>query len=188
MTAVATRPDLRTAEQILEGYFRAKDGNRPHLLAGVFAPDARLEVNNASTAITFPAVTQGREDIADVLVRQFGRAYENVYSFYLSAPEGTPQRFKCPWLVGMTDKQTQEVRVGCGTYEWSFVYEPASRATELIIYIQAMQVLAPSFQSEILKWLEQLPYPWTTASAVMAHAPALEALALVLSALRGDTA
>jgi hypothetical protein len=105
MSAVNTSPSSRASAQILEGYFCAKDGNRPHLIARVFTPDARLEINNASASITFPAVTQGMEDIADVLVRQFGRTYENIYSFYLS------------------------------------VYQPAPRATALVISIQAMQVL-----------------------------------------------
>ncbi len=183
MSTLETHTASRAAAQILEGYFRAKDGNRPHLLSNVFTPNARLEINNATTSISFPTVTQGMEGIADVLVRQFGRTYENVYSFYLSKPEGYSKKFKCSWLVGMTDKQTKEVRVGCGTYEWSLIYEPAPRATELVISIRAMQVLTPSVQAEILAWLEQLPYPWTTATAAMAGAPALDDLIPVLSAL-----
>jgi len=107
MSAVNTSPSSRASAQILEGYFCAKDGNRPHLIARVFTPDARLEINNASASITFPSVAQGMEDIADVLVRQFGRTYENIYSFYLSEPEGAVKQFKCSWLVGMTDKQTK---------------------------------------------------------------------------------
>jgi hypothetical protein len=185
MSALTTQSASRAAARILEGYFRAKDGNRPHLLGQVFTPDARLEINNASASITFPAVTQGIEGIADVLVRQFGRTYENVYSFYLSQPEGAPRQFKCSWLVGMTDKQSRDVRVGCGTYEWSFVYEPEPRASGLVISIQAMQVFAPSAQSEVLAWLEQLPYPWASAAAVLGGVPALNGLSPVLSALRG---
>ena len=174
--------------QVLEDYFRAKDGNRPHLLAGVFTADARLEVHNASAAITFPAVTEGLEPIADVLVRQFGRHNDNVYSFYLAPPPGAVARFTCPWLVGMTDKHSQQVRVGCGTYEWSLVYEPAARATGLVINIQAMQVLAPSAQGAVLAWLERLPYPWTSAAAVLGSAPTLEGLSPVLDILRRDVA
>jgi hypothetical protein len=70
-----------------------------------YAPQQRSMLTLEAASITFPAITQGMEDIADVLVRQFGRTYENIYSFYLS------------------------------------VYQPAPRATALVISIQAMQVL-----------------------------------------------
>ncbi len=101
------------AEQILVNYFRAKDGNRPRLLDRVFSADAQLEVRNASSSIAFPGVTLGREQIADVLVREFGRTYENVYSFYLSAPpRGTVEQFSCSWLVGMTEKSDKTVNPG----------------------------------------------------------------------------
>ena len=176
------------ASQVLEDYFRGKDGNRSHLLSRVFTPDARLEVNNASTSITFPAITHGSEAIADVLVRQFCRNNENVYSFYLSKPQGMVERFSCSWFVGMTDRQTTELRIGCGTYEWNFVYEPAPRASGLVISIKVMQVLPASLRPEVLAWLEQLPYPWATATAVLHSAPALEELSPVLSALRADVA
>lgn len=188
MSALAAHPASRAAAHVLEGYFRAKDGNRPHLLGRVFTPDARLEIKNASASIAFPALTHGSEAIADVLVRQFCRTNDNIYSFYLSKPEGVAEQFNCSWLVGMTDKQTKEVRFGCGTYEWSLVYEPAPRASGLVISIKVMQVLPSSLQSEVLAWLEQLPYPWTTATAVLSSAPALEELSPVLSALRADVA
>ena len=79
-----------STEEVLLGYFRAKDGNRPHLLARVFSPDARLEVRNQTAGIAFPSVTIGREAIAEVLVRRFGQTYENVYSFISVAPNQLP--------------------------------------------------------------------------------------------------
>jgi hypothetical protein len=151
-------------------YFRAKDGNRPHLLERVFCVDAQLEVNNASSAITFPAITNGRERIADVLVRDFGRDNENVYSFYLSAPpEGAVEQFSCSWLVGMTEKSSGSVRVGCGTYRWKLHYEPAPCATALVISIDVMQVLAPTERNRVLAWLEGLTYPWSSAAPLMSN-------------------
>ena len=176
------------AESVLAGYFRAKDTNRPHLLDRVFSVDARLEVRNASPAIAFPAVTIGREQIGDILVRQFGRTCENVYSFYLSRPAGVVGQFICPWLVGMTDKESRTVRVGCGTYRWSLTYEPAPIATALVISIEVMQVLDPSSGPRVLAWLEALPYPWTGVDAVLHAAPALEELKPVLKVLRGNVA
>lgn len=188
MSDYITRLPSSAAEQVLAGYLRAKDGNRPHLLENVFTPDAYLEIKNASASITFPAVTRGREEIAEVLVRQFGRTYENVYSFYLTKPQAEVTQFKCAWLVGMTDKQSKEVRVGYGTYEWSLVYEPLPRATALVIDIYVMEVFDPSAQPQILAWLEQLSYPWATATSVLSSAPALEGLSPVLNALRRDLA
>src|SRR5690349_19415806 len=91
----------RSASAVLRGYLHAKDENRPHLLQDVFAPDAEVEVRNRSTTIAFPAVTRGREAIAEVFVRQFGRTYENVYSFYLARPPVRAAHFSCGWLVAM---------------------------------------------------------------------------------------
>lgn len=42
-------------EQLLQTYFHAKDENRPHLLADVFASDARLEVKDRSGHSAFRA-------------------------------------------------------------------------------------------------------------------------------------
>lgn len=170
------------AVEVLEAYFRAKDGNRPHLAERVFAPDARLEVVNRTSAISFPAVTEGGPAIVDVLVRQFGRSYENVRSFYLSRPRADATRFSCAWLVGMTARETGEARVGCGRYDW--ILRPAPwRATQLVITIDAMEVLPAGSASSILAWLASLAYPWSTARAVVNGAPKVEGLAPVLALL-----
>jgi hypothetical protein len=172
------------AEEILHRYFRAKDANRPHLLDRVFAPEARLQVHNKSSAISFPAVTLGRAAIAEVLVREFGRTYENVYSFYLSRPGSVISEFSCDWLVGMTEKESGIVRVGCGRYDWTFQQEAATWfASGLVITIEAMQVLAPSTGAAVLAWLERLAYPWSDAASVAESAPTIEDLAPVLGYL-----
>ena len=75
-----------TPEAVLRGYFHAKDENRPHLLEDVFASNAELFIRNQSANIAFPAFTQGRSAIAEVLVRSFALLNENVYSFYLAVP------------------------------------------------------------------------------------------------------
>jgi hypothetical protein len=170
-------------EQILLGYFRAKDGNRPHLLEQVFAQDARLEIHNESTAIDFPAVTVGREAVTEVLVSSFARTYENVYSFYLDRPQRAAATFTCRWLVGMSVKEGKGVRVGCGQYEWLLRNDPAPCAAGLVITIDEMQVLPPSVQGPIFSWLQGLNYPWSTRSEVVDTAPNLQGLASVLKCL-----
>jgi hypothetical protein len=170
-------------EQVLRNYFHAKDENRPHLLDAVFAPDAQLEVANRASAIVFPAVTLGREAIADVLVRDFGRTYEDVYSFYCGRPADDVASFACAWLVVMSDKASRVPRVGCGRYEWTFATDASGLASRLRITIEAMQLLAPADAEAVARWRQHLPYPWATTAAVLASAPPLAGLAPVLEVL-----
>ena len=161
-------------EQALRGYFHAKDENRPHLLDDVFASDARLEIRNRSGQINFPAVTVGLAEIADVLVRRFNQAYENIYSFYLNRPGSTDEVFSCDWLVGMTEKESRSIRVGWGRYEWTFQREPVLQVTQLIITIEAMLALDPPATTKVMRWLTELDYPWTSAAAVTRALPLAE--------------
>ena len=172
-----------TAERVLRDYFHAKDENRPHLLGGVFAPEAQLEVRNRTGTISFPAVTEGREAIADILVRRFAQTYENIYSFYMDHPPAAAPDFSCDWLVGMTEKDGGNVRVGCGSYEWMFQEGALRLASRLVITIAAMQVLPPRHFEPVFMWLRNLDYPWTTAAAVRAAAPGIADLAPVLQYL-----
>ncbi|MEO7762678.1 MAG: GNAT family N-acetyltransferase [Casimicrobiaceae bacterium] len=167
-------------EIVLRKYFHAKDENRPHLLDEVFSPDATLEIHNRSSAIAFSAVTQGRQSIADVLVRDFGRAYENVYSFYMERPLPDARRFTCDWLVAMSVKDAGGVRVGFGGYDWVFEEQYPFLATRLAITIEAMLVLPAERFAAVRRWIEGLDYPWSSGAAVVAGAPAIPELSPVL--------
>ena len=153
-------------EQLLRTYFRAKDENRPHLLVDVFSGDARLEISNRSDQISFPGVTVGLDGIADVLVRRFNQTYENIYSFYLDRPGPTADAFTCDWLVGMTERASRSVRVGCGQYEWTFQSRPVLQVTRPVITIEQMVVLAATHNAEVMNSLLRLGYPWTAAPQV----------------------
>jgi hypothetical protein len=172
--------DLWTPERILQSYVMAKDGNRPHFLRKVFAEDASLEMVVKTESIAFPATTHGLTAIADVLVRDFGRTYENVYTFYMQAPPRNAKRFSCDWLVGMSDKATGSVRVGCGRYDWRFSSHDPQRADQLRITIEAMQILEPASVDVVSDWLAALPYPWCTAEQVAASAPTIASLESIL--------
>lgn len=172
-------------EDVLRNYFRAKDENRPHLLSRVFSPDAKLEVRNRASEITFPAFTEGRAAIADVLVRTFGQTYENVYSFYMARPILDTQTFACDWLVIMSEKSSKNVRVGCGRYDWTFEPDAAGLATNLVITIEAMQVLPPESLEATYQWMAKLDYPWSSATEVAAAEPPIEPLAQVVRYLSG---
>jgi len=155
-----------TPERLLRDYFHAKDENRPHLLNDVFIEDARLEIRDRSGLTSFPAVTVGRDAIGDVLVRRFNQTYENIYSFYLSRPPADLLEFSCDWLVGMTEKATRLVRVGCGHYDWKFQPGPKQRVAQLVITIEAMLILPPPMANAVMSWLVELEYPWTSAASV----------------------
>lgn len=172
-------------QDVLRNYFHAKDENRPHLLEAVFSLDARLEVHNRSSTIAFPAVTTGRDAIADVLVRNFGQTYENMYSFYLGKPGGAVRSFACGWLVVMSEKATRNPRVGCGRYDWTFNAGPPHLANHLAITIEAMQVLAPSDWKAVSEWVQHLDYPWSSAATASASASSIAQLAPILQYLDG---
>lgn len=168
-------------DALIETYLRAKDGNRPHLMAHAFAPDATLHMTVKSDVIAFPACTEGAEAIADVLVRRFGQRYENVYSFYLtgSRPASDATHYGCDWLVGMTDKLDAGVRVGCGSYRWAFGgHDGERRIVSFTIAIESMELLAAETAQRVFDdWLVRLPYPWCTAAQAAEHMPAFAQLA-----------
>jgi hypothetical protein len=173
-----------TPRTILRGYFHAKDENRPALLDEVFCDYAELRVVNNAIDMGFPAVTQGREGIADVLVRRFAQTYENVHSFYLASPPERAPRFSCAWLVGMTEKESRCVRVGCGRYDWEFQDEAPFLARGLVLTIEAMQVLASDQFEPVFGWLRTLQYPWSSRVDAVARAPSVAGLEPVLRFLR----
>ncbi len=174
-------------EQLLRTYFRAKDENRPHLVADVFASDARLEVNDRSGQVGFPGATDGLDGIADVLVRRFNQTYEDIHSYYLDRPQSAVEAFTCDWLVGMTEKASRSVRVGCGQYGWTFAGHPDLRVTRLVITIEQMVVLAPAYATDVMRSLRLLDYPWTSADRVT-RALCLDELKSLKSYLARNTA
>ena len=183
--------DSRSSVDLLRDYVRAKDENRPHLIPRVFCDSACLEMRVKTQDISFPPVSQGAATIADVLVRRFNQVYENIYTFCMEKPAAgsakPPAVFACDWLVGMSEKATGNVRVGCGRYEWIFLPSSPPCVERLAITIEAMQTLPPWRLPEVLNWLLALDYPWSSAAAVCRSAPAINLLDPVLKYLaRGD--
>jgi hypothetical protein len=113
--------------------------------------------------------------VSDVLVRDFATKYENVYTFCLAKPVPDSGRsFSCPWLVGMSTKADNSVRVGCGTYDWRF--DASGKVEELSIQIEKMEVLTPDTRSAVMSWLAGIDYPWCTPRGVLDVMPQLDAL------------
>jgi hypothetical protein len=186
-------------EQAMRAYLKAKDHNRPAFMPQAFAADAGLTMVVKTDTIAFPPVSRGLPAITDTLVTEFGRTYEDVFTFYCSQPppgEVEPS-FTCDWLVGMREKATGAVRVGAGSYDWDFADDgppaPAAmagtqkrcRATSLVITVDTMVVLPAETTPVIFPWLMALPYPFCSAEQMLADAPTVEsdALAPVLAFL-----
>ena len=165
------------AESSIATYIRAKDENRPYLMARAFAEDATLEVIVKAGSISFPPISQGLETITDVLVRQFAQSYENVHTFCLVGPPRTDDiAFSCDWMVGMSEKKSRMVRVGCGRYDWQFRPQVPRLTTRLTITIDQMQSIAPERLIPVMSWLSRLPYPWCAPHTALASAPSLDEL------------
>jgi hypothetical protein len=171
-------PPLATA---IETYIKAKDENRPHMLSQAFAQRATVHMTVKTGAIAFPPVISGVKSIADALVSQFGRNYENVYTLCLSPPpEPGIADFSCPWLVGMSGKQDDKVRIGGGIYHW---HMPGDRIDTLEIEIAVMQTLNSDTTPLVMSWLSRLPYPWCPLEDALRTAPDNDEVSDVLDQL-----
>ena len=170
-----------TFENLVRTYIHAKDENRPHLLAQVFTPEAVLEMNVKTTTISFPQMSKGLAAITDLLGREFCRTYENVYTFCLNrpGPAVVENHFSCDWIVGMSEKESGNVLVGCGRYDWFRSGKPGL-IDHLQIRIKAMQVLPRDCLKPVLDWLVAIPYPWCTANVITRTAPDIDALEPVM--------
>lgn len=172
-----------TLANSINDYIHAKDGNRPHLIWAAFAPIATVALDVRTDAISFPDQLTGCDAIAQALVRGFAQNFENVYTFCLTnAPAAQTQVFRCDWLVAMTEKDSGQVRVGCGRYDWQ-LQSDGERIESLVITIDQMQKLPAEQADTVLGWVAKLPYPWCSSARLRRDAPALAAIKPVLDAI-----
>lgn len=165
----------------IQSYILAKDRNRPHLMLESFTRNAVLEMIVHTGNISFPPLSEGRDLITDLLVRRFNQTYENIYTFCLANPpqeNGAP--FSCDWLVGMSEKETGNVRVGCGRYDWVFQSQEPCLVERLSITIDQMLILGREDFNAVMDWVTNLPYPWCPAENAAATAPKIAALEEVI--------
>jgi hypothetical protein len=168
------------AESIL-AYLRAKDQSRPYLMKRAFTKAATLKMIVKTEAISFPPFSKGIDSITEVLVRRFAQSFENVLTFCLGdPPKEDAESFSCNWMVGMSEKESGVLRVGCGRYDWLFQTGASFLVRELTITIECMQILPPRTLGAIMEWLSGLPYPWCPAQAAAASAPRVRGLQVIL--------
>jgi hypothetical protein len=168
---------VKRQQEIVQRYICAKDKNRPELMSRIFTVAARVEIKMKTQSIAFPAGAVGLDAITDVLIRQFSQNYENVYTFCLfDSSENHENKFSCDWLVVMTEKNGGGLRVGCGSYNWSFDHQQEILADHLIITIEQMILLSPDFYDQIFAWVIKLPYPRCSAVEMLETMPSLALL------------
>jgi hypothetical protein len=171
-------------QDLITGYVRAKDHNRPYAMRKLFARGARLEMVVHTGTISFPALTVGNDAIADVLASRFAQAYENVHTFCVATPpEGDVRHYGCRWLVAMSEKDSRSLRVGCGRYDWVFGPGATVLVDKLTITIDQMHTLPANQLAALMDWVAPLPYPWCPAAALAVGAPAIDELQSVLDYL-----
>ena len=171
-------------QELIAGYVRAKDHNRPYAMGKVFARDACLETIVHAGTISFPALTEGSDAISDVMARSFAQTYENVHTFCVATPpEGDARHYGCRWLVVMSEKESRAPRVGCGRYDWNFRPAPTVLVGKLTITIDQMHTLPADRLAVLMDWVAPLPYPWCPVAALSVGAPAIDELQSVMDYL-----
>ncbi|MDR6679368.1 hypothetical protein [Pseudomonas oryzihabitans] len=181
---LSSSDQMSEMHRAVEKYILAKDGNRPWLLRQAFAANAAVEMVVHTDSIAFPANISSLVEISEVLVRRFNQTYENIYTFCIgSPPESGELSYGCKWMVGMSVKDSGEVRAGCGEYLWQLDAE-TGLVTHLRIRIELMQVGPASELVPLMDWLGGLSYPWCTAEEALLQAPPLDSLEQVTEYLR----
>jgi len=172
---------MKSPSESILAYLRAKDQNRPYLMRRAFTEAASLKMIVKTGAISFPPLSSGVDSITEVLVRRFAQSFENVFTFCLGDPPKDDARsFSCKWMVGMSERESGAVRVGCGRYDWLFQTDESCLVRELTITIEFMQTLPPRTLDPIMDWLSSLPYPWCPVTTAIASAPKVEGLEGIL--------
>ena len=174
-----THPPLARYRSALETYIDAKDNTRPERIAEVFSSDAVLTFSLATSNIAFPARTVGTMEIARTLVSDFGAQYAQCRTYYVcDALAAVGHEIEAlPWLVVMREPAAGALRVGHGTYHWTFGSSNASadegRVTGFHIHIARMDVV-PDPDGALLAALQDgLSYPWLAPVMLREHFEAL---------------
>ena len=167
---------MHALERAVHSYICAKDNNRPHLIDHAFDTNAVLEMVLETGNIDFPRYTEGREAIAELLVRRFGQTHENVYTFCIGQrPSAASLTYNCKWMVAMSDKTSGEVKVGCGLYEWNFNLH-TGLAKRLQITIAHMEILPAGSLPEVMNWVSSVQHPWCAAQVLASKGPNVDGI------------
>ena len=154
---------MNTPKNLLEKYLEAKDLNRPSLILDYFTPDAVLTYSIATDTISFPAKVLGADAIAQTLVRDFRKNFDNCKTYYVCDSLAAHARRIdfIPWLVIMTQISNTALRVGKGYYRWQFESaEKTLRVCAMHIHIASMDIIDDPAGKTLHVLQSALPYPW----------------------------
>ncbi|MCG8334104.1 MAG: hypothetical protein MJE63_06275 [Proteobacteria bacterium] len=167
----------REYKTIIDKYIRAKDTNKPYLLADVFTKSAKLDMVLDTTAISFPSKVEGEANISRTLVSDFNKTYENIYTIcFDDSVKQENNTLICKWLVGMSEKENGSVRVGCGQYKWHFTKSNIPRVQTLSIVVGEMVSLSSYYRTDVLFWLDNLSSVWINSQEALQSMPTIEDL------------
>lgn len=162
-------------------YIYAKDNNKPHLMDSIFKSSAKLDIILNSDNISFPSQTIGLEKITTVLINDFNKTYENVYTLCIEDTLiESKNTLQCKWLVVMSEKDSKQIRVGYGLYLWNFDCDEIL-VDNLTITIEQMNILDKKHTNEIFNWINKLSYPCCTSEALFKTIPNLDALSFLVN-------
>lgn len=170
---------------VLLKYITAKDKNIPLLMREVFCPDSTLEMKLQTQNILFPSRAVGIEDITEVLVSTFSKSYSKVFTFCFNDSIKTSNHLlNIKWLVCMVEKNSGNVRLGYGTYDWFFSNENTNLAKHLTIQIDEMLSLEEKYSAEIYRWINSLSYPFIDSKEIFKNIPSIDSLESIKSFLK----
>lgn len=164
--------------RLLETYIDAKDNTKPARIHEAFAPDAVLTFSLATPNIAFPPRSVGADSIATTLVSDFGARYSRCRTYYLCAADALVLRDHViealPWLVVMREEAGGALRIGHGTYRWTFdANADAPRVSQFHIHIARMDVIADPDGARLQRLQDGLSYPWLDPDDLAARYEAL---------------
>jgi hypothetical protein len=167
---------VSTPAALLERYVEAKDLARPHLMPGIYAPDAVLTYSIATDTIAFPAEVRGVEGITRTLVVDFALKFDRCRTYYLcdAPPAPTVRVAELPWLVVMREPAQSRLRLGKGFYRWTF--QPAADGVQVAamhIHIERMDPIDDPGAQLLERIQAPLPYPWLSPAVLDARLAAL---------------
>ncbi|WP_175997867.1 nuclear transport factor 2 family protein [Burkholderia stabilis] len=161
--------DPAQVRALLECYLRAKDLNRPALIADCFAADAELSFSLANEDIDFPPRVTGAAAIASTLVEEFGERFERCRTYYVCVEPAVDEHgiSAMPWLVVMRQKDNGTLRIGHGTYRWQFAPDSVgvTRIAALHIHIARMDTIDDPDATKLDALHAAFGYPWLPAHA-----------------------
>ena len=156
---------LKITADALEDYIKGKDLNKPEILEKIYSEKSKVIFDIKPSTISFPSEISGNIEIAKVLSKDFNKRYEKVRTYYLeNDSEEITSRciLKQRWLVVMIERETREVKIGTGFYDWYFEFPPSGNCEieKHKITIGVMQSLSGENLSVLEDLYNSIPYPW----------------------------